>query len=296
MPSIGEQIGNYRLVEVLASGAFGRVYRAEHTLLKQRQVAIKFLRLERLDNAEERAIFLQEAHFLDQLTHSAILPIIDVGLVDDIPYIITEYAPNGTLRTYLRRQAGQPAPLAEVLRITTPIGEALQYAHDHNIVHRDLKPENILFNAQNEPLLADFGIAVLLDAGTTFLSNVSGTAPYMAPEQFEGVISPKCDQYALGCIIYELLTGKRPFTAARASMEAMWYQHANVLPTPPRQLNPALPAYVEAALLKALAKERNARHTNVAAFLAALCTEPQPISPATFEQHAILNVPTRPLP
>lgn len=298
MPSIGERIGNYQLVEVLASGAFGSVYRAEHTLLKQRQVAIKFLRSERLDNVKERNAFLQEARFLDQLKHPTFLPIVDVGFHDELPYIMTEYAPNGTLRTYIQRQAGQPVTLAEALRIIRPVGEALQYAHEHNIVHRDLKPENILFNAQNEALLADLGIAVLLKAGTTLVSNMSGTAHYMAPEQFACLISPKCDQYALGCILYELLTGKRPFTVAHFSMEEMYYQHANVLPTPPRQLNPALSDYVEAALLKALAKERSKRHTNVASFLAALCIEPQtpPMIVAPPKQEAVQNTATQPLP
>ncbi|MGH2507506.1 MAG: protein kinase domain-containing protein [Ktedonobacteraceae bacterium] len=294
MPNIGEHIGNYQLVEVLASGTFGRVYRAEHTLLTQRQVAIKFLRLERLDKAKERNAFLQEAHFLDQLKHSALLPIIDVGLANEIPYIITEYAPNGTLRTYLKRQAKQPVALDEALRIMVPVSEALHYAHEHNIVHRDLKPENILFNEQNEPLLADFGIAVLLNAGTTLLSNISGTAPYMAPEQFTGLISYKSDQYALGCILYELLTGQRPFTAARANIEEMGYQHVNVPPIPPKQLNPAIPAYVEAALLKALAKERSERHPTVAAFLEALCTESP--TPHLVEQPKVSEVPTQPLP
>ena len=93
---------------------------------------------------------------------------------------------NGTLRAYLKRLSDQPLAFDEALRIIMPIGEALQHAHERKIVHRDLKPENILFNEQNEALLADFGIAVLLATGTTFSGNIRGTAPYMAPEQFDG--------------------------------------------------------------------------------------------------------------
>jgi eukaryotic-like serine/threonine-protein kinase len=283
VPNIGESIGNYRLVAVLASGAFGRVYRAEHTVLPNLQTAIKFLGQERINDSQGCTEFLQEAHLLNLLRHPAILPVLDVGLSEGIPYIVTEYAPGGTLRSYLNRQIGQPVALAEALRILVPVGEALQYAHESKIVHCDLKPENIFFNVHNETLLADFGIAVNLGESNTILGNTGGTAPYMAPEQFAGVISPKCDQYALACIAYELLTGRKAFTASHATIETLWYQHARVFPPAPRQLNPDLPDYVETSLCKALAKDRNERHLDVATFMKTLQGRlPTSLSPHTW--------------
>lgn len=271
MPDIGDYVGNYRLVEFIGQGTFGRVYRAAHHTLTHSpnaQVAIKFL-LTDINDPQERAAFLREAHVLDQLKHPAILPILDVGVNADFPYITTEYASGGTLRARLQKRSTRFMPLWEALEIVAPIGEALHYAHEQKprgIVHRDLKPANILFNAQGKPLLADFGIAIALYTGSIKQSRPSGTPAYMAPEQFEGISSFKCDQYALGCILYELLTGKRPFNFPNISgLEP---------PMPPARLNPAIPEYIDDAILKALARERNQRHQSVAAFLTALQNPP----------------------
>ncbi len=183
------------------------------------------------------------------------------------------------------------------MTILSQVGEALHYAHDQNIVHRDLKPGNILFNAKGEALLADFGIAIVLEtAGRTTEADASGTLAYMAPEQFKKIISKKSDQYALvqritssfralrfsiglrprivyehicgilylGCIAYELFTGQRPFAAFDEKSQI-----------PPRQLNPQLPVHIEQAILTAMAKERTERYTDVATFIKALHTPPK---------------------
>src|SRR6185312_2718195 len=137
-----------------------------------------------------------------------------------------------------------------------------------HIIHRDLKPENIFFNANDVALLADFGIAITLSTSSVKYSSVMGTPAYMAPEQFQGVLSQQSDQYALGCIAYELFTGHKPFTAP--DFFAMGFKHLIDNPVAPTQLNPALPVHIEQAILKAMAKQREERHTDVRAFLAAL--------------------------
>ncbi len=163
-----------------------------------------------------------------------------------------------------------PLPIDETLTILTQIGQALHHAHQQTIVHCDLKPDNVLFNAHNEAMLADFGIAAILATMGTKQIGRGGTPAYMAPEQFEGLVSMKSDQYALGCIAYELVTGLQPFTVLTPSIQAMWYQHAHVTPTPPTSLNPQLPVHVERAIMKAIAKERINRHTDIETFISAL--------------------------
>ncbi len=225
---IGQQIGNYLLVEKLDCGYFGCVYRAEHAILAKRTVAIKLLH-SYLASEKIKASFLLEAQFLEMLKHPHILPILDVGIHNSIPYLIIEYCSRGSLRQRLNQQHHTPLAVEESMTILSQIGKALQYAHQQNIVHRDLKPENILFNTKGEALLADFGIAVLLES--TRLVNESGSPPYMAPEQFQGIVSKKSDQYALGCIAYELLTGNRPFTVPRDAHPLAWAnKHATEIP------------------------------------------------------------------
>src|SRR6266851_1269779 len=207
------------------------------------------------------------------LKHRHIMPIIDVGIFEGLPYLVVDYAQNGSLRDRLRRHPSpRPLPLDEALTILRQVGQALQYAHGMNIVHRDLKPENILFNAKDEALLADFNIATLLETAKTKSIDIIGSPLYMAPEQFEGTVSKRSDLYALGCIAYELVTGRPPFNAPSAF--ALGLKHKNEDPHPPVHLNPHLPRHIEQAILKALAKERADRHINVAAFVTALQQRP----------------------
>ncbi len=263
---IGRKIYNYRIIEKLASGSFGSVYKAQHIILTDRIVAIKLMHAANLQSQEgSSGGFLKEARMLEQLKHKHILPIIDIGVERDVPYLIAEYAVHGSLRDRLKRQASRPLPIEEAITILTQVGQALQHAHTRNVIHRDLKPENILFNAREEAMLCDFGIATVLNTMSMKNVDTSGTPAYMAPEQFESKISKECDQYALGCIAYELVTGCRPFTAP--NVYAMWYQHANVAPTAPSHHNPQLPSYMEQAILKAMAKERRDRHEDVSTFL-----------------------------
>lgn len=265
----GQHIGNYVVMEQIGVGGFGQVYLAQHTVLAKRLVAIKVLHRDLLPSAKKKEQFLQEAHVLEQLRHAHILAVLDVGMHEERPYLITPYAPGGTLTTRITRAAGRPFPLEEALRILSPIGQALFHAHQLHIVHRDLKPANILFAANGDALLTDFGIALVLETTKTRqLESATGTPAYMAPEQFENQVSARSDQYALAVIAYELLTGQRPFTAATPM--ALAFKHASEEPLPPRQLNPALPASVEQAIGRALAKNRADRFPDVQTFLAAL--------------------------
>ncbi|GCF10171.1 serine/threonine protein kinase [Dictyobacter arantiisoli] len=267
---VGKQFGNYLLTKEIARGGFGTVYQAEHTILTNKQAAIKVLHDIHLNSSKEREAFLQEAQFLDKLKHHFILPFIDVGIQQNIPFLITEYAVSGSLRKRLEAQSPRLLRVEESLTILSQIGQALHYAHQQTpaIIHRDLKPDNILFNQQGEALLADFGIATILSTASLILTRVTGTPPYMAPEQFRGYVSRETDQYSLGCIAYELFTGQKPFTAP--DFVAMGFKHADEMPIPPTQLNPDLPQHVEDAILKAMAKRREDRYPDVVAFVAGL--------------------------
>jgi serine/threonine protein kinase len=273
---VGKQLGSYRLVSAISSGSYGSVYQAKHLVFEDEPVAAVKVLHAHLGSPQEHETFLQEARILKKLSHPSILSILDAGVQDGLPYLITEYAPGGSLRDRLRQQHGQPLDLSEALSILTQIGAGLHEAHQQQIVHRDLKPENILFNAQGTALLADFGIATYLISERTQQVDRLGTPAYMAPEQFEGMASPKSDQYALSCIAYELLTGRRLFAPPRPSLETLWYHHAKIMPPAPTLFNPSLPSWIEQAILKALAKERKDRHPDIAAFMTQLCQSSSP--------------------
>ena len=275
---LNQQIGDYVLLEKIGCGGFGCVYKARHSRLPNRFVAVKMF-LGDVDVKREREQFLREARLLDQLRHPAILSIIDVDVQEnplgrDIAYLVTELAPNGSLRDRLEGIGG-PMPLDQSFKLLAQIGAGLSYAHERNVVHRDLKPENILFNDKGEALLADFGIATVLSSGSR-TGDRFGTPAYMAPEQFEGILSKKIDQYALACIAYELLTGQHPF--AHVEGAALLDQQKHTRPKRPRLINPSIPSTVENALLRALEKERADRYPDIATFLTALQSVPPPVS------------------
>lgn len=261
-------IGSYRLISELASGAFGRVYLAQHALLTNRLAAIKLMHISHLGNAEELIRFLVEPQFLETLKHPYVLPVIDAGIYEGLPYLVTQYAAKGSLRDLLKRQPTIPLPTVEAITILSQIGQALQYAHEQNIIHRDLKPENILFNEKGDALLADFGIATMLTTASIKQTSSAGTIAYMAPEQFQDIVCKESDQYALGCVAYELFTGQPPFQAANPA--ALMAKCLMEQPIALRHYNPQIPEYMERAILKAISKQRTDRHADVSAFITAL--------------------------
>lgn len=263
---LGKQLASYQLVQLLGQGAFGSVYLGKHFLLTQKPpVAIKILNTA-LNSQEEFDRFFQEAVLLDTLSHPHILPIIDANLYEGYPYFIAEYAQGGSLQDRLEQLNGEPMPLGEALQVLQQTGDGLQHAHDLDVVHRDLKPANILFDANGEAMLADFGIA--LQVQRTRRVDEIGTPAYMSPEQFKGKISKKSDQYALGCIAYELFTGQQLFIAD--DPYTIGYKHIYEAPVAPHTLNPGVPPHIEEVVLKALSKEHNDRYDSVADFVEAL--------------------------
>ncbi len=264
-PYIGRYFGNYQVITEINCGSFGCVYQAQHTFLP-RVAAVKFLHAARLRSQRTRNAFLQEAQLLERLKHPNILQIYEFGLEGRLPYLITEFAPKGSLRDLLTSRASQPLPLRDAISIISQVGKALYYAHLQNVIHHDLKPENILFNERNHALLADFGIAIIRTTRTLEqVAEVNGTPAYMAPEQFQGRASRRSDQYSLGCIMYELVTGRRPFIAIDAIPISL--KHMHHAPTPPTRLNPNIPPQVEHAILKSLEKRRINRFPDVLTFI-----------------------------
>ena len=264
---IGKFIGEYRITAKICTGPFSCVFRGEHQVHKERSVAIKLWHTIRLSQQGQHHL-LREARLLKLLKHPHLLPILDIGIHENTPYQVTEYAPRGSLRDRINRQSSRSVPVQESSTILSQIGQALQYVHQLNIIHGNLKPENILFAASGNVLLTDFTIHILLDAaGGAYKHNI-GSARYLAPEQFQSIASKASDQYALGCIGYELLTGSVPFSAADFS--TLGLKHAKESPPAPTQLNMLLPIRMEEAILKALAKQQDARHGSIKDFIAAL--------------------------
>jgi serine/threonine protein kinase/regulation of enolase protein 1 (concanavalin A-like superfamily) len=260
---IGQQFGNYRLLRCLGHGGFADVYIGEHIYLGT-YVAIKILHIRLLDRS--RDAFFNEARTLAQLNHPAIVRILDFGLRDTTPYLIMDYAPNGTLRQ--RFLKGRPLAPETLFPFIGQIAAALQYAHDHKFIHRDIKPENILLSSSNTLLLSDFGL--VLSAQSTnlrSLQEVAGTASYMAPEQLRGKPLPASDQYSLGIVVYEWLTGSCPFQGTFFEIAS---QHMFVEPPPLREKVPNIPPQIEDVVLTALAKDAKQRFASVQIFVKAL--------------------------
>jgi serine/threonine protein kinase len=267
-------VGNYQLLRKVGRGSFGDVYLVCHRFLPNHIAAMKILHASRLSSPRQQETFLQEVQYLGMLKHRHILAILDAGIYEGVPYLVTKYAPHGSLRDLLKRYAGHPLPLDQALSIIARIGSALHYTHLQNIIHHDVKPENILFNARDEVLLADFGTALLQEPiQRQRTAAFIGTPIYLAPECFQGYVSRKSDQYSLGCLAYELLTGQPPFSAPTAA--ALGVKHAHTLPVPPSHFNTSIPAFVEQAVLRTLEKRRINRFDDVLSFVRAIHPVPQ---------------------
>ncbi len=260
---VGQQLGNYRLIQLLGQGNFSEVYLGTHLHLNT-QAAIKVLHGQLANH--DRAGFLTEARTLARLRHPHIIRVLDFGVEGTTPFLVMDYAPGGTLRQ--RHPKGTLLPLDTVVTYVTQVAEALQYAHQEKLIHRDIKPENMLLGRTNEVLLSDFGIAVIIQSSPQQQArNAAGTLAYMAPEQLQGKPRPASDQYALGVVVYEWLCGDCPFHGTFAEL---YSQHLSVSPPPLCERVPAIPAAVEHVVLKALAKDPKDRFASVQAFASAL--------------------------
>ena len=262
---LGQQLGNYRLISLLGQGGYAEVYLGQHVRLNQ-QAAIKVLHAHLTEQEAEH--FQQEAQTIATLVHPGIVRVFDYDVQDGVPFLVIDYAPNGTLRQ--RYPKGSLVPLPFIISSVKQVADALQYAHEQKFIHRDVKPENMLLGRRQEVLLSDFGIATI--AHSTSSLNVgsegaSGTLAYMAPEQIEGHPRAASDQYALGVVVYEWLCGERPFEGSASEVMA---QHLSVSPLPLHEHMPEISPEIEMVVLRALAKDPKARFASVAAFSAAL--------------------------
>ncbi len=262
---IGQQLGNYTLTQLLGQGGFAEVYLGEHVYLKV-PAAIKVLHTQ-LSDQDDTESFLREAQFVARLAHPNIVRVLDFGIVEQVPFLVMDYAQNGTLRQ--RYPRGTRLPLTSVVSYIKQVASALQYAHDERLIHRDIKPENMLLGRRDEVLLSDFGIALVAQSSRYQNEEdvIGGTAAYMSPEQIQGKSRPASDQYSLAIVVYEWLTGERPF---RGSFTEICSQHL-FAPVPSlREKLLDIPAHVEQVITTALAKDAKQRFGSVQAFANAL--------------------------
>jgi serine/threonine protein kinase len=259
---VRQYLGNYRLSYLLGHGGFAEVYLGEHITFKSR-AAIKVLRMQLVREAQES--FLHEARTIAGLDHPNIVRVLEFGVDHYTPYLVMSYAPNGTLRQRYAR--GTILPSANILPYVRQISAALQYGHDRQLVHRDIKPENLLLGADDHVLLSDFGLAITTQSTNhASFQKTAGTTAYMAPEQLQGKACLASDQYALGIIIYEWLTGSWPFNG---SDQEIVLQHAQCLPPLLSEKVPAISPAIEAVIMKALAKNPSRRFLSVKDFASA---------------------------
>jgi serine/threonine protein kinase len=262
---VGQQMGSYRLTRLLGQGGFADVYLAEHIFVHSRQTAIKVLS-DRYTDAELQR-FCNEVSTIFHLVHPHIVRVLDFGVEGRMPFLVMDYAPNGTLRQ--RHPIGTQVPLESVLGYVQQLANALTYAHAEKVVHRDIKPENLLVGKQDHILLSDFGIAIKSHREVSKTPQwISGTACYMAPEQCRGNAVPESDQYSLAIVVYEWLCGEPPFQAE--SPFSVVIQHLQMQPPPLRDKVPTLSPAVEQVVLRALAKKTKDRFPGVQAFADAL--------------------------
>src|SRR5229473_29239 len=274
----GLQVGRYRLLRLIGSGGMGEVYLAADTQI-DRRVAIKLFKAEDTSplssDLSRRAVrlFRREMKTIAMLDHPHILPLFDYGEENVngllLTYMVMPFRKDGSLAAWLRRRGSKLLPLNDIEHFLFQAADALQNAHDHQIIHRDVKSSNFLIHSRKDNpdrpdlLLADFGIAKFNSAIASLSSSIRGTPTYMAPEQWKGQPVPATDQYALGVMIYELLTGYPPF---QGGLEQVMYMHINAEPEPPSTLNPSSHPDLDAVILRTLAKKPEDRFVSVSAF------------------------------
>jgi serine/threonine-protein kinase len=274
----------YRVLRKLGGGGMADVYLGEDLTLGRR-VALKVLLQRFLGDAQFIERFRREAKAAAGLNHPGIVAIYDWGQVGGTPYIVMEYVEGETLKQLIRRRGRLGG--AEAVDLTLGLLAAVGLAHRHGIIHRDIKSQNILIDRNGAAKVTDFGIARAGDSGMTEAGSILGTAQYLSPEQARGLpVDERSDLYSVGVVLYEMLTGRVPFSGDSAVNVAM--QHVNELPEEPVTLVAGMPASLNQIVLKALAKDPDHRYANAAEFAADLraARAGAPVAAAGFDPEA----------
>ncbi|MCW2901597.1 MAG: serine/threonine protein kinase [Streptosporangiaceae bacterium] len=283
--------GRYELDGVIGRGGMAEVYRARDLRL-DRIVAVKTLRSDLARDPTAQARFRREAQSAASLNHPSVIAVYDTGedtaTDSPVPYIVMEYVDGHTLRDLLR-ESRRLLP-ERAMDIVDGILRALDYSHRGGIIHRDIKPANVMLTRDHEVKVMDFGIArAMADSAATMTqtAQVIGTAQYLSPEQARGErVDPRSDIYSTGCVLYELLTGRPPFQGDSAV--AIAYQHVREDPIPPSQIDPEIPRWADAIVLKAMAKSADDRYQSTAEMRADIqrALHGEPVSAATMAMSA----------
>ncbi|HYM45768.1 MAG TPA: Stk1 family PASTA domain-containing Ser/Thr kinase [Solirubrobacteraceae bacterium] len=271
--------GRYRILSRIGSGGMADVYLAEDELLG-RQLAVKVLHHHFAEDQEFVERFRREASSAAALSHPNIVGIFDRGEWDGTYYIAMEYVSGQSLKALVRGHG--PLEAVTAIDIVTQILHAARFAHARGVIHRDLKPHNVILDEEGRARVTDFGIARAGASDMTLTGSIMGTAQYLSPEQAQGhAVGARSDLYAIGVILYELLTGAVPFDGDTAV--AIAFKQVSAQPQPPSAVNPAVPAVLDEIVLRALAKDPAARYADADAFIAALqaARERLPAAPAT---------------
>ncbi len=271
----GQTLGHYRIVRQVGYGGMSTVFLAEDINLG-REVAVKVFWPRPGETKDFLRRFGREARVLAQLDHPNILPVYDFGEQDSHAYLVMPYMAGGSLKDLLKVR--QVLPPAEAIRLTTEVLNALQYAHERGLIHRDIKPGNMLFKADGKLMLCDFGLVKVFsaegenkspfDTASETGPAITGTPEYMPPEQIHGQPSPASDIYAVGIVLYEMLTGVRPFTSN--SVMSVLMKQLNEQPRPLREINPRISPQLESVVVQALDKDPSRRYQRPIDFLQAL--------------------------
>jgi serine/threonine protein kinase len=260
-PRLPERLGRYVIVEEIGTGGFARVFLAKDEELG-REVAIKVPRRDRFRNAESLQKFGDEARTAARLRHPGIVAVFDVGTQDDIPFIVLEYIRGRTLFHLLQHEKLSWPSAAQMV---AEIADALGHAHEQGFVHRDIKPQNILLDMEDRPHIADFGLAIRHREMIQDSRDVAGTTRFMAPEQVRAEnhrIDARTDIWALGVVMYDMLTGHLPFEGSSPTevIQQILYKD----PVPPRQIDHLVPAELERICLRCLCRQMSERYRTAA--------------------------------
>jgi serine/threonine protein kinase len=256
---VGQTISHYKITAKLGEGGMGVVYRAEDTKLK-RPVALKFIAANLIKDAEARKRFEREATAAAGVSHANICHVYEIADADGQTFLAMEYIEGESLDTKIARG---PLPLKDALDLARQAAEGLAAAHEHGVVHRDIKPGNLLITPKGQLRILDFGLALLTEGSKlTQLDTKVGTVAYMSPEQAQGIeVDHRTDVWALGCVLYEMVSGRRPFLGHYD--QALVYSIVNEPPEPLTGLRTGVPMELEFIVGKCLEKDPGSRYQQV---------------------------------